>query len=30
MNQARGIVEDMEKAVADMRKRLTQKYQIEF
>lgn len=30
MNQARGIVDDMEKAVADMRKRLTQKYQVEF
>lgn len=30
VNQARGIVEDMEKAVADMRKRLTQKYNTEF
>jgi hypothetical protein len=30
VNQARGIVENMEKAVADMRKRMTQKYNTEF
>jgi hypothetical protein len=30
VNQARGIVEQMEQQVADMRKRLTQKYQVEF
>jgi hypothetical protein len=30
VNQARGIVEAMERDVADMRKKLTQKYQIEF
>ena len=30
MNQARGIVENMEQAVAEMRKRLTQKYNVEF
>lgn len=30
MNQARGIVENMERAVAQMRANLTQKYQIEF
>ncbi|HZL89993.1 MAG TPA: hypothetical protein VFB96_16615 [Pirellulaceae bacterium] len=30
MNQARGIVEQMEQAVSSMRKQLTQKYQIEF